>query len=142
MRRDPLVELPHALAVPAPPSDARYVLGIDGGATKTLAAVLDLDRHEVPLAEGGPSNEDAVGAQAAVDVLLDVADEAIERAGIEQRALGSAVLAVAGTDTGAIARRVCSARSEEWIVVNDVVGAWAAATGGEPGIGAISGTGS
>ena len=63
MRRDPLVELPHALAAPAPPSDARYVLGIDGGATKTLAAVLDLDRHEVHLAEGGPSNEDAVGAQ-------------------------------------------------------------------------------
>ena len=44
--------------------------------------------------------------------------------------------------TGSIARQVSTARSEEWIVVNDVVGAWAAATGARPGVGAISGTGS
>ena len=117
-------------------------MGIDGGATKTLAAVLDLEAHAVHLAEGGPSNEDAVGARAAVDALLEVADRALERAGIEEQQLASAVLAVAGTDTDAIARQVQAARSDDWIVVNDVVGAWAAATGAQPGIGAISGTGS
>jgi N-acetylglucosamine kinase-like BadF-type ATPase len=147
MRRDPLVQLPEPLAVsPArtgeAKGDARYVLGIDGGATKTLAAVLDLDGDAVHVAEGGPSNEDAVGSAAAVEVLLGVAGEALERAGIGERDLGAAVLAVAGTDTAAIARQVCSARGEEWIVVNDVVGAWAAATGARPGVGAISGTGS
>jgi N-acetylglucosamine kinase-like BadF-type ATPase len=145
MKRDPLVQLPPALAS-APQaqagSHARFVMGIDGGATKTLAAVLDLDEHAVHLAEGGPSNEDAVGAAAAVDALLDVADEALQRAGIGQSELATAVLAVAGTDTDALARRVSSARTDDWIVVNDVVGAWAAATGGRPGVGAISGTGS
>jgi glucosamine kinase len=123
-------------------SQARYLMGIDGGATKTLAAVLDLETRALHLAHGGPSNEDAVGAKSAVDALLGVAEQAIERAGIARDDLGAAVLAVAGTDTDAIARQVRAARSEEWIVVNDVVGAWATATGAQPGIGAISGTGS
>ena len=40
-------------------------------------------------------------------------------------------------------RAACSAaRTDAWIVVNDVVGAWATATGAGPGVGAISGTGS
>jgi glucosamine kinase len=142
MRQDSLVQLPAALTAPATTSHGRFVMGIDGGATKTLAAVLDLDERIVSVAEGGPSNEDAVGTKAAVDALLAVADQAMERAGTDRRQLATAVLAVAGTDTEAIARRVRATRTDDWIVVNDVVGAWAAATGGEPGVGAISGTGS
>ena len=42
MPPDSLVKLPAALVQPVPVADARYVMGIDGGATKTLAAVLDL----------------------------------------------------------------------------------------------------
>jgi glucosamine kinase len=151
-----LVQLPSALTGASSPAGdrpdersdghagarARFVMGIDGGATKTLAAVLDLETGSLQLAHGGPSNEDAVGAKTAVQALLGVAEEAIERAGIAQEDLAAAVLAVAGTDTEAIARQVRAERSEEWIVVNDVVGAWAAATGAQPGIGAISGTGS
>jgi len=117
-------------------------MGIDGGATKTTAAVLDLNSRALHFAHAGPSNEDAVGARAAVDALLGVSDQAIERAGIVRDDLSAAVLAVAGTDTEAIASHVLAARSEDWIVVNDVVAAWAAATGAQPGIGVISGTGS
>jgi len=142
MRRDPLLELPQALARPAAPGDARYVMGIDGGATKTLAAVLDLDRHALHLGHAGPSNPDAVGAQAAEEALLQAADQAMENAGISQQALGAAVLAVAGTDTDALARNLRSLRREDWTVVNDVVGAWATATGAGMGVAAISGTGS
>jgi N-acetylglucosamine kinase-like BadF-type ATPase len=142
MRADSLVQLPAALMKPAPGADARFIMGIDGGATKTLAAVLDLHTKALHFAHGGPSNEDAVGVKAAVNALLSVADEAIERAGISRQDLARAVLAVAGTDTDAITRHVRAARSEDWIVVNDVVGAWATATGATPGVGAISGTGS
>jgi glucosamine kinase len=170
MTPNPLVQLPAALAAVAPPRSAsaedgggrsegasvlaggggmrpegggaRFVMGIDGGATKTLAAVLDLENRALHLAHGGPSNEDAVGAGEAVKALLGVAEEALALAGIGQDALDAAVLAVAGTDTDAIARQVRDARSDDWVVVNDVVGAWAAATGAKPGIGAISGTGS
>jgi glucosamine kinase len=146
VNRAPLVQLPPELA----PSGAheraggraRYVLGIDGGATKTLAALLDLELGALHLGQGGPSNEDAVGTRAAVGALLEAADGALARAGIDERELDAEVIALAGTDTDAVARHVRAARSEDWLVVNDVVAAWAAATGAQPGIGVISGTGS
>lgn len=150
MNRDPLVQLPPALADPgtgpaadtAAAGDVRYVLGVDGGATKTLAAVLDLDRRALHLGRAGPSNEDAVGTRLAVKAVLDATDQALARAGIAQAELGAAVLAVAGTDTHSIDHHLHEARTQTWIVVNDVVGAWATATGGAPGVGVISGTGS
>jgi glucosamine kinase len=142
MERDPLVELPSALTDPPHETKARFVMGIDGGATKTLAAVLDLEGETVHLGHGGPSNEDAVGAEDAVKALLEAADGAMKEAGIDAHQLASAVLAVAGTNTDSIAGKVRSARPDNWIVVNDVVGAWATATGAGPGVAAISGTGS
>jgi glucosamine kinase len=142
MKRDPLVRLPFPFAAPPPSANARFVMGIDGGATKTVAAVLDLESQALCLAQRGPSNEDAVGVEQAVQTLLEAADEAIEQAGIAPGDLAAAVLAVAGIDTVAIADHVRSARSDAWIVVNDVVGAWATATGVAPGIAVISGTGS
>jgi glucosamine kinase len=142
MERTPLVELPPALLHPGPRADARFVMGIDGGATKTLAAVLDLDSGALHVAHGGPSNEDAVGTAAAVQALLGTAAQALEHAGIGAAQLGAAVLAVAGTDTESVAASVRSARDDGWIVINDVVGAWATATAAGPGVAAISGTGS
>lgn len=124
------------------PAQARYLLGIDGGATKTLAAVLDLDRATLHLGHGGPSNQDAVGVRAAGKALFDAANQALAGAQITDAQLDAAVLAVAGTDTDAVVDHVHSERSAEWIVVGDVVGAWATATGARPGVGVISGTGS
>jgi N-acetylglucosamine kinase-like BadF-type ATPase len=142
MKRDSLVQLPRALTDPRPRPDARFVMGIDGGATKTLAAVLDLQAGALHLGHAGPSNEDAVGAKEAVQALLAAADEAIQRAGVAADELAAAVLAVAGTDTDSVAEHVRDARAESWTVVNDVVGAWATATGAGPGVAVISGTGS
>jgi len=142
MQRTSLVALPAFLSSPQPRSQARYVMGVDGGATKTLAAVLDLHERALHVGHGGPSNEDSVGPEAAVQALLGAADEAIQRAGIEAGELGAAVLAIAGTNTAAIAHHVREARTDAWIVINDVVAAWATATGGGPGVAAIAGTGS
>ncbi|MGA2164183.1 MAG: BadF/BadG/BcrA/BcrD ATPase family protein, partial [Solirubrobacteraceae bacterium] len=146
MERDSLVKLPAALthfeAQPAASRDARFLLGIDGGATKTLAGVLDLERGRLSLGRGGPSNQDAVGVKAAGEALFGAADEALAGAAIGDGDLDAAVLAVAGTDTDAVVAHVRRERSEEWIVVGDVVGAWATATGARPGVGAIAGTGS
>ncbi len=142
MRRDSLLQLPPALTRPTRREDARFLMGIDGGATKTLAAVLDLHSRALHVAHGGPSNEDAVGAAMAVDSLLQAADEALAQAAITSSELGAAVLAVAGTDTDTLAEHVRAVRSDDWIVVNDVVGAWATATGAAPGLAVISGTGS
>jgi N-acetylglucosamine kinase-like BadF-type ATPase len=120
----------------------RFLLGVDGGATKTLAAVLDLREGRLHLGTGASSNPDAVGPERATEALLGAADEALARAGASSEVLDAAVLGVAATDTEAVAAEVRAHRPREWIVVGDVVGAWAAATGGEPGVGAISGTGS
>jgi glucosamine kinase len=118
------------------------LLGIDGGATKTLAAVLDVEHGALHVGQGGPSNQDAVGVQAAGRGLFEAADAALAAAGIGDAQLDAAVLAVAGTDTDAVEAYVRAERSQEWVVVGDVVGAWATATGARPGVGAISGTGS
>ena len=160
MNRESLVQLPAALAPSSPalvPSAAvggedspmsspaqapRFIMGIDGGATKTLAAVLDLESGRLHLGNGGPSNQDAVGVHAATDALLGAADEACARAGTDRRGLHAAVLAVAGTDTDAVETQVRAHCPADWIVVNDVVGAWATATEAQPGVGVISGTGS
>jgi N-acetylglucosamine kinase-like BadF-type ATPase len=142
MKRDPLVQLPDALVRPQHRPDARFVMGVDGGATKTLAAVLDMETEALHLGHAGPSNQDAVGATAAVRALLEAADEAIAGAGISPERLAAAVLAIAGTDTEAVERNVRAVRTEDWLVVNDVVAAWATATGTGPGVAVISGTGS
>ncbi len=153
MKREPLVRLPPALIVPGTSaldpdrssiidSHARFVMGVDGGATKTLAAVLDLQEQTLHLGHGRSSNADAVGAHAATDSLVKATDEAIGRAGIEREQLDAAVLAIAGTDTDAVAVHVRERCPGTWVVVNDVVGAWATATAARPGVGVISGTGS
>jgi glucosamine kinase len=146
MNRDPLVTLPPALTDPVAPAAtaprARHILGIDGGATKTLAAVLDLHERTLHLGHSGPSNEDAVGPRLAVKAILDATDQALAGAAIAHAQLASAVVAVAGTDTASIDRHLHEMRADHWIVVGDVVGAWATATGAQPGVGAISGTGS
>jgi N-acetylglucosamine kinase-like BadF-type ATPase len=143
VERNSLVSLPPALSsFAAQRAGARYLLGIDGGATKTLAAVLDLERRTLYLGHAGPSNADAAGVKDATGALLAAAAAALSGAGIEDGQLDGAVLAVAGTDTDAVIAQVREERSERWIVVNDVVGAWASATGAQPGVGVISGTGS
>jgi N-acetylglucosamine kinase-like BadF-type ATPase len=144
MNRDSLVLLPAALAPTQAGHStiARFIMGIDGGATKTLAAVLDLTSGDLHLGHGGPSNQDAVGVHAATNALLEAADEAIGRAGASRDDLDAAVLAVAGTDTDAVEAQVRMHCPGSWIVVNDVVGAWATATAAQPGVGVISGTGS
>lgn len=154
MRCDPLIELPDALTLAKHDPDARYVMGVDGGATKTLAAVMDIHRGVVRLGHGGPSNPDAVGSQAAGRALLAASAGALQQMGIGIERLDAVVLAMAGTDTTAIEELVQpggplaqaggwpSNEAEPWVVVNDVVGAWAAATAGREGVAIISGTGS
>jgi glucosamine kinase len=149
VHRDSLVALPHELALagsteptPTGGGEPRFLMGIDGGGTKTLAAVLDLRERKLHLGHGGPSNQDAVGVKAAGEALFTAADEALGKAQISDEQLDGAVLAVAGTDTEAVVRHVREHRSQSWIVVGDVVGAWATATGARPGVGVISGTGS
>src|SRR2546423_3645008 len=57
--KESLVKLPPALTPPTPSAGARYVMGMDGGATKTMAAVLDLETLAVHVAHGGARTQGA-----------------------------------------------------------------------------------
>ena len=150
-RRTPLVQLPPvALA-----ARARRPAAAPGRALRAWASTAARPRRSprcstsssgvgAPRPTAGPATRTPSAPRAAVDALLDVADEAIAARGHRRRASSpTAVLAVAGTDTDAIARTCARRAREDWIVVNDVVGAWATATGGAArASAAISGTGS
>src|SRR5258708_25188644 len=69
-RKDSLVTLPAELLPKATRSNSGetvsgLLIGVDGGATKTIAAAFDLDTGKVAAAETGPSNPEAVGFEAA-----------------------------------------------------------------------------
>ena len=138
-----LMTIPGALLDGSRATGRQHVAGVDGGATKTLAAVLSLDTFAIRFGHGGPSNVDAVGVAAAASSIRDALRDALGEARIEPGAVGTAVIGLAGTPSDELARSV---RAEFSVgasyFVNDVIAAWAAGTWLEPGVAVISGTGS
>jgi len=142
MRSDSLMAIPPSLLDGSRGQGSPRVLGVDGGATKTAAALLDVGAGYVYLGEAGPSNADAVGAATALANLEEAVTIVRTSAGIDD-GVGAAVIAVAGTVTPEIERDVRAAFGLDHVyVVNDVVAAWAVGTLCRPGIAVISGTGS
>jgi N-acetylglucosamine kinase-like BadF-type ATPase len=138
-----LMNIPGALLDGSRATGRRHVAGIDGGATKTIAAVLSLDTFEIRFGHGGPSNVDAVGAEAAASAIRDALREALGEAGVEDVDVGTAVVGLAGTPSEEITQSVQAEFSPgAWYFVNDVIAAWASGTWLEPGVAVISGTGS
>jgi glucosamine kinase len=140
---DSLMTIPPAVLDGSEGRKTGYVLGVDGGATKTLAAVLEVAEGRVTTGTAGPTNADAVGVEAALQAATGAIQDALDAAGVGGGDLGASVVAVAGTippqldDT--IRQRV---GIERVYVLNDVVAAWAAGTGCRSGIATIAGTGS
>src|SRR6059036_3508646 len=64
-----LMTIPRPLLDASHPTGATHVAGVDGGATKTVAAVLELETFRVFLGRGGPANVDAVGVESAAGAL-------------------------------------------------------------------------
>ena len=146
-RKDSLVTLPAELLPKATGSNSGggvngLLIGVDGGATKTIAATFDLDTGAVAAAETGPSNPEAVG----FDVAATSINEAISAVLGQGKTVAAGVLGVAGIDTDDERKRLLSGvtalSAPVTLAVNDVVAAWAAGSLASPGIAAISGTGS
>lgn len=146
-RKDSLVTLPAELLPKASGSNSGagvkgLLIGVDGGATKTIAAAFDLATGTVMAAETGPSNPEAVGYDAAAASINEAISCILEGA----RPVAAAVLGVAGIDIEEERERllagVTALSAPVTLAVNDVVTAWAAGSLASPGIVAISGTGS
>lgn len=125
------------------------VLGIDGGGTRTRAAIMDEAGRVLGQGEAGPSNIDDIGEAAAqANIGLAVA-AARAQAGVEARPFMAAFLGMAGVtsdhDRAAI-RRIAAALelapAARTDVDHDCRIALAGGLSGRPGIVLITGTGS
>ncbi len=131
----------------------KYVIGIDGGATKTTAVLADLNRNIIAEKSSGPANFLIIGtdkvAKTISDLILDLCNEAeVNIQNIEAICMG---LTGAGRDEDAQKiknavmdywNRTYSSELKKLIVTSDARVALEGAFSGRPGIILIAGTGS
>lgn len=88
-------------------ADQRWLLGVDGGGSKTAVNVARVDdgvMHVVATITGRPSNLRSLGTEAALANLNDAIDEALEAASAPR--IDRAVLALAGSQTADASARI------------------------------------
>ena len=126
---------------------ATYVLGVDGGNTKTIALVGRSDGSVVGMGRGGCSD---IYTSPDVEVPLGEADRAVSSAlamsEIEAGDLAAGAFSMAGADWPedfALLQSAMRARAygRRIVVVNDAVGALRAGSSGGPAVVAVCGTG-
>lgn len=124
------------------------VIGIDGGGTGTVALLADaLTGAILGRGEGGPSNIQGVGVDAALSALNDAIDRAFAAANLPRSPVSAACLGLAGIDRqeGLDIIHGWAARvglAEKVIVANDATLLLAAGTPAGWGLAVIAGTGS
>jgi N-acetylglucosamine kinase len=77
-------------------TSAFYVLGLDGGGSRTLCVILDERSREISRGQGGPSNHQSVGLDAASKAINDALAETINAVG--NPPLAAACWGMAGLD--------------------------------------------
>lgn len=125
-----------------------YVLGIDVGESKTHAAVLNTLGRQLAARSGRSLSLRYLGNPEARRALYDLAASVLADAGATLESSEAVGVGMAGVDTqedipkaeGLI--RDAGIRVPTLVVENDAVAAWYAATGGDPGVVVVSGTGS
>jgi glucosamine kinase len=124
----------------------KYVVGVDGGGTKTTAAVVGDDLGLVGSATTGPANGRSVGTDTASANIAEAVEAALRVARVALADVDAICMCLAGFDTDLDVpvpqggMRLLGFRGPA-IMENDVVGAWAGATEANPGIVVIAGTG-
>ncbi len=135
---------------PVLPDHAGFVIGVDGGGTKTLAWLASCnDSEAVPVGRGisGPSNPQAVGLETAQQNILTAIQRAFADAELPPVPLAAACLALAGVGREPIRREMLDwaegvAMARHVRVVHDAQAVLAAGTRDGTGIAVICGTGS
>lgn len=126
---------------------SRYVIGIDGGGTKTACVVLDEKEYVWAQVRSGSSNRHSVGDEKAYANLEEVINNALRIAGREREDIAAVCLGMAGVDRPQ-ERAIIHGWMEQLLpnatvmVHNDALIALASGTGGSLyGVAVISGTG-
>ena len=134
------------------PDYTRFVVGIDGGGTKTDALIVALDGTIIGECRGGPTNLQTVGIHRSAEVLFALIAECCGKAGCSPEALQNIVLGIAGAGRGSdraeLVNAILEAGSKKKIPLKNILVetdariALEAALAGKPGIVVIAGTGS
>lgn len=126
--------------------EQRFVLALDGGGTKTRAALCDPAGQIVAMAEGEATNPLSRPWEAVENTIRLLVQEVIQRAEAAEAAVSVLYLGLAGADRPQVKDRLREAFAPQWgerlVLDNDAVSALYAGTYGEPGIVLIAGTGS
>lgn len=127
-------------------TDDRLLLGVDGGNTKTIALAASADGTIVGAARAlGGSDIYAVGIDAAIAVIDDLAAEALVAAGRDASiAPAAAAFGLAGADWPEDITFLAGRLAVRWpapLVVNDAIGALRATIPHGPGVVVVCGTG-
>jgi N-acetylglucosamine kinase-like BadF-type ATPase len=118
----------------------KLFLGVDGGQSSTTALVGDESGSVVGVGRGGPCNH--VGKAQGRQKFLRAVGGCLRAAGFENAEFEAACLGFSGgaADKDAYVRELINAK--RFLITHDAAIALAGATGGEPGVIAIAGTGS
>ncbi len=123
-----------------------YIIGVDGGATGTVAILTDLNGTVLNTAQGPASNYIAVGKDDAKAALFQTLHELVQGTEYTLADCKMAVIGLAGLNHEADAEVYRALISPlglggRVVIESDVVIAWAAATTCQPGVVIIAGTG-
>jgi N-acetylglucosamine kinase-like BadF-type ATPase len=122
----------------------KLFLGVDGGQSSTTALVGDESGRVLGAGHGGPCNhvEASEGREKFLGALGGCVRAALDEAGLRDARFASACLGFSGgpEDKEALTREIVSA--EKYLITHDALIALVGATGGEPGVVTIAGTGS
>ncbi len=133
-----------------------YIVGVDGGGTKTTAVVTDATGAVIGLGRGGAGNYQTIGLDNATDAIASAIVGAIQEAastgGIAPADLDNELIVVLGLagadrprDKANLQKALMAklpAKPRYLVIENDARIALAGATGGKPGVVLIAGTGS
>jgi N-acetylglucosamine kinase-like BadF-type ATPase len=124
-----------------------YVIGIDGGGTKTALKLADEKGNLILAMEGGPCNINSMGKESVAKMLKEIVNAALDKAQLTMEQIGVLCIGTAGVDRPsdkAIMEDIIrdTGFNNKTIITNDAVTALYGGVGGAEGIILISGTGS
>jgi len=125
-------------------ADLHCLVGVDGGATKTVAVAYNVQNRNLAFGSAGASNPESVGTASAVDSVRRAVLDALTAVGSSSSNVACCVCSIAGITSDQDARTFEKHFTEFHSVfaTNDVVAAWASGTVCKQGIAVIAGTGS
>jgi N-acetylglucosamine kinase-like BadF-type ATPase len=124
----------------------RYILGFDGGGTKTECVLMNSADQVLARTYAGPSNPSRIGVESAMRAIEECADLALREAGLERGVVTAMGAGLAGTAKPDMKERMSCALRQSFpgtaiTVLTDFEAALAAAGEG-PAVVLIAGTGS